>query len=222
MNTICISLGGSIIFKDGSYNIKYLKGFSYLINKHKESKFLIVTGGGSISRMLIQSAKSIINNNYALDEIGIMITRVNAIVVSELIKGAKLVDSIDSARNVLLNSNVAVIGGLLPGITTDSVAVLLCEALKGKVLINVSSNSYIYSKNPKYKDSKPIKNGSYDMLISRSDAEDLRMPGTNFVFDSIASKLAKRSSIIIKFVDESLEELEKVLEGKNHNGTTIK
>ncbi|MGC8652218.1 MAG: hypothetical protein ACP5UH_03135 [Candidatus Micrarchaeia archaeon] len=50
----------------------------------------------------------------------------------------------------------------------------------------------------------------------------MRLPGTNFIFDSIASKLAKRSGIALKLVDENLAELEKAIEGKSHKGTTIK
>jgi uridylate kinase len=221
MKTICISLGGSVISRNEGYNFAYLKGFSGIIERHKESKFVIVTGGGAVSRMLVSSAKSHVNNNYALDQIGIMVTRVNALVLSEIISGAIFVEDIKDAKTALLGGNIAVMGGLLPGITTDAVTVLACEALQSRLLINVSSDGYLYSKNPRYGNAKPIKKADYDLLINRANEEDARLPGTNFIFDSIAGKLAKRSGIVLKFVDENLAELEKAINGKSHNGTTI-
>ncbi|MGC8652217.1 MAG: hypothetical protein ACP5UH_03130 [Candidatus Micrarchaeia archaeon] len=107
--------------------------------------------------MLINSVSSHVKNDYALDQIGITITKINAIVLSELISRATFVEDIKDAKTALLVGNVAVMGGLLPGITTDAVAVLACEALHGRLLIDVSSNSYLYSKNPKYANAKPIK-----------------------------------------------------------------
>ncbi|MGC8586648.1 MAG: UMP kinase [Candidatus Micrarchaeia archaeon] len=221
-NVICISLGGSVIHNGNSYNTGFLRRFSNLIKDYKDKKFVIVTGGGSVSRSIISQAKEITGNNYVLDSLAISITRINALVVSELFEGCSYVESIKDAIAALERSKIVVMGGLMPGITTDTVSVLACEALRGKLLINVSSNGFIYSNSPSSKNAKKLFNTTYDLLIERADKADMRQPGTNFIFDSIASRLAKRSGIVLKFVNADIEEIRKAIEEKRHNGTTVR
>ena len=87
----------------------------------------------------------------------------------------------------------------MPGITTDSVAELACEALGSKLLINISKTSYLYDLNPSYTGAHKIVTASFEQLLGRAFSDDKREPGTNFMFDVFASILARRSGIEIKF-----------------------
>ena len=71
METICISVGGSIISREDGINIEYAKHLGETIEKYKNKKFILVVGGGYASRLYINSSKKIIKNNSILDEIGI-------------------------------------------------------------------------------------------------------------------------------------------------------
>jgi uridylate kinase len=55
------------------------------------------------------------------------------------------------AVSLLNNYKIIVMGGALPGITTDAVAVMLAEVCKAKRLVNVSNVNGIYDKPPEEK-----------------------------------------------------------------------
>ena len=53
--------------------------------------------------------------------------------------------------------------------------------------------------------------------------KDNRRAGENFIFDVLASKLLARSEIEGHFVSgKKLDDLEKAIMGKKHNGTVVK
>lgn len=221
METICISLSGGIIFNGKDFNFSYMKKLAALLDKHKDKKFVIVTGGGPIARQCISAARKGVKNKFALDKIGILSSRINAIVLSEIVPNSIIVNDIDELKRFAPSSRI-IMGGLLPGITTDSVTVLACEALGAKLLINISSVSYLYTAMPGSKNALKIKNTTFDRLIEIANREDKREPGTNFLFDIFASKLAQRSGIMLKFVDLRISELEKAISNRQHSGTVIK
>ncbi|MGC8623529.1 MAG: UMP kinase [Candidatus Micrarchaeia archaeon] len=226
---IVISLGGSVVSIAEGINVPYIKEFGKVIEEQvaKGNKFVIVTGGGYMNKLLVDSLRNDIESMSTLDDIGIDVTRINAKVVSALLKSkldvypvvVKDLDSIKAASRV---SDVVILGGLMPGITTDTVSVAACEAVGGKLLINVSSVAYVYDRNPSEPGAKKFTSMSYDQLIDLAGKYDQRNPRTNFVFDVIASKLARRSKIELRFVDKSISSLKKALNGQRHDGTIVK
>src|SRR5271166_388636 len=86
MNTICISLRGSIISRKSGVNVAYVKRLSGILKKFSSKyKFIITVGGGYASRLYISSSRQILKNEAVLDEIAIAITRINALIVKDLI-----------------------------------------------------------------------------------------------------------------------------------------
>src|SRR5271169_903952 len=86
MNTICISLGGSIVSRRNGVNVSYIKKLFGLMKKHSSKmKFIITVGGGYASRLYISSSRQILKNEAVLDEIAIAITRINALIVKDLL-----------------------------------------------------------------------------------------------------------------------------------------
>lgn len=146
---MCISLGGSLISRRNGANVSYIRKLAKVLKEYQNRyRFVIVVGGGYASRLYIRSARAVIRNNAVLDEIAIAITRINALIIKDLISDLNvypnIVTSLDELRAAVTRSNIVVLGGLLPGITTDAVAILACEVVGGKVLLNVSQDSYIY------------------------------------------------------------------------------
>ena len=62
---------------------------------------------------------------------------------------------------------------------------------------------------------------NHDKLISIASLCDSREAGSNFIFDLMASKLAKRGNIEIRFVNEDILELQLAIENKIFSGTTV-
>ncbi len=115
-------------------------------------------------------------------------------------------------------------GGTIPGITTDTDAALLAEALHAKKLVNMSNVDAIYDSNPKTNpNAKKYSKLFYTDLVSLAARGDSRRAGENFVFDLVASKIIARSGIEAHFVNgRNLDEVKKAIEGKTHSGTVVK
>ncbi len=220
---IVISLGGSTINENGKIDIKFIKNFSKIIKKEKE-KFGIVTGGGFNARVYANAVRKLKGSEFEADMAGIFGTRQNAmLLISELDSYRNVITDFNEAKNAIINNKIIVMGGLIPGISTDTVSVLLAEALEAKKVINVSNVDGIYNKNPKkYKNAKKIKKMNYDELIKLATKSDSRSAGEHFIFDLLACKIAKRSKIELHFVGKNIDEIRKAIKGKKHNGTIVR
>lgn len=210
-------------------NISYVRKLAKIIKKYSDRhKFIITVGGGYASRLYINSSRQIIKNEAVLDEIAIAITRINALIVKDLFSDMDVYPNIVTELSELRMANksnsytVVLMGGLLPGISTDAVATLTCEVAGSKILINISEDAYIYDRPPTEKGAKRLEVVDHNRMIEVASIRDTRQAGSNFVFDLVASKLAKRGHIEVRFVNDNLEQLELAIAGKKHQGTVVK
>ncbi len=224
---MCISLGGSIVSRRNGVNVSYIRKLSKLLMHYKDKyRFIITVGGGYTTRLYIHSSKQFLKNNAVLDEIAIAITRINALIVKSLLSDLgvypNIVTSLHELRMAANTSGILVLGGLLPGLSTDAVAVLSSEVLGSKVVINVSHESYIYDRHPSEKGAKRLESLDHNKLISVASLYDSREAGSNFLFDLVASKLSRRSGIEIRFVNDNINELRLALDNKKYSGSKVK
>lgn len=221
---VVLSIGGSCVNPDGRPDVKFIAGMAGLIEKSGE-KFGIVVGGGSVARAYAAAARELGASEFDADEIAIISTRQNALLLLEAMRGfaypSVLTNFID-AKKASFHSRVVVMGGTIPGITTDTDAVLLAEAIGAKRLVNISNVSGIYESDPKKNpNAKKFERMGYDELAALGAASDRRMAGTNFVFDMLACRLLGRSRIEAHFVSKDIKEIENAIKGKKHNGTIV-
>lgn len=221
---VVLSLGGSCVNPEGKPDTAFIRSFCEVVKKSKD-KIGIVVGGGSVARAYASAARELGASEFDADEIAIVSTRQNAmLLVHGLGKDAYPVVLTDfiNAKKAAATSRVIVMGGTIPGITTDTDAVLLAEAIGAKKLINISNVSGIYDSDPrKNPNAKKLDRMSYDELIALASASDKRLAGTNFVFDMLACKLIMRSKIETHFIGKDIAEIEKALNGKKHSGTVV-
>jgi uridylate kinase len=130
----------------------------------------------------------------------------------------------DEAAQALETNDFVVMGGTLPGITTDTDAVLLAERVGSKKIINVSNVEAIFTDDPrKNKDAKKISYMDFNQLVTLAAEKDSRKAGENFVFDILACKLLARSGIEAHFVSgKNLRDVEAAVMGKTHSGTIVR
>lgn len=226
MDNICISLGGSIISESKGLNLEYLQNFAKTLIKINK-KFVVVTGGGYTSKHYVSSLRSIHSNEFYLDMLGIKASELNALLVKCVFDSvengvANLCDKVSNLKNTLEKERIVITHGQLPGITTDAVAVLACEAIGCKTLINVSNISYIYDRPPEEKGAKKLAKLNHNELVHLANKYDTRAARSHFIFDIAACKFANRSQIELRFVDSTIENLKKAIEGKECNGTLVK
>jgi uridylate kinase len=225
--TITISLGGSVLSRKEGYNIGYASEFCELVKRHKGEKFLVCAGGGNLNRELLAAVAGKIGNRAHLDELGIAVTRINALILKDLLcalgvdVNETIPTSLDQLKEMHKMHRVTVFGGLMEGITTDSDAVLGAELASSRTMINVGETPYVYDRNPKEKGAKKLERLSYDELLSLARTGDRRAPRTNFIFDYVATLLAARSGIRLLFVGAEIKDLEAALAGRAHGGSTV-
>lgn len=208
-------------------NVEFIKKLADLFKRYSgEYKFVVTVGGGYSNRLYVDSTRSIIMNNSVLDQIGIAFTRINALVLKDLFSGLDIypnvVTSMEELRQAVNTSGVVIMGGLIPGISTDAVAALACEAMNGKMLINASSIAYVYDRPPAEKGAKKLERLTHQALLDLAYKYDSRVAKSSFIFDLVACKIAQRASIEIRFVSASIADLEAAMLGKEHNGSTVK
>lgn len=229
-NLSVISLGGSLIVPD-EIDWQFLKAFrSLLVEQIKRGqKFILITGGGKICRKYQEAAGKILElPAEEKDWLGVHTTRLNAQLVKTIFldyahprinKNPKTKE--DLSNHFAQGEGLMVAAGWKPGWSTDYVATILAQRLGAKTVINLSNVRYVYDKDPKkHSDAQRIE--QINWADFRKIVGDKWDPGLNMPFDPIASKLAQEINLEVIITEgKDIENLQKVLNGKNFEGTRI-
>ena len=144
MDSIVISIGGSVVLSEG-IDISYFEKLNALVTKlSKKYKIYLVMGGGKTARTYIQLGRQLGFDEDKLDEIGIEITRINAKILSNLIKSSnqKIPHTTDDAKN--MKESVVIMGGTIPGHSTDMVGAELAEKTQSSKFIIATNVDGVY------------------------------------------------------------------------------
>ncbi len=220
-----IALGGSIAFPE-KIKTRYLRKFHIFIQKEikKKRKFVIVCGGGYITRKYQSSAAKITKiSNEDKDWIGIHSTRLNAHFLRIVFKRESEPIVMDKRFKLakFKKQPIIIASGWQPGWSTDYVAVQIAKDFNIKQVIILGKPDYVYTKDfEKSKKARPIK------IISWKDYLKLIpkkwTPGLHAPVDPIAGRLAKKENIKVIVADgEKLDNLKKILNSQKFRGTTI-
>ncbi len=224
METLILSVGGSIIVPDKP-DYFFLNEFKNFVIKHlNKYRFIIMCGGGRINTYYNTAAKRISKiSNDDLDWLGIMASRLNAELMRTIFGDLAYNKVIYNPTKKINTKKKVIIGaGYKPGWSTDYDAVLIAKQLKVKKILNLTNIAHVYDKNPsKYKDAKKLFHVNwkeYRKIVGKK-----WMPRLNSPFDPIASKEAQKLKlkvIILKGTD--LKNVENYILGKDFDGTIIK
>jgi uridylate kinase len=237
-----IALGGSIMYPDeidpvrgregpqrasasNGIDVAYLKNFKKFILGYikKGHRFLIITGGGKISRVYQAAAGKIAQvTDEDKDWIGIHATRLNAHLLWTIFLEVADPVVVDSRYKIKkIKYPVTIASGWRPGWSTDYIAVALAEDFGADRVIIAGKPSHVFDKDfTKHKDAKPFKEltwKNYRQLIP-----DKWVPGFHSPVDPVGAKLAEKigtKAIVINGKD--LKNFAKVIEDKEFVGTTI-
>ena len=227
MVDVVISLGGSLM-NPGEPDTDYVKEIAGLLAKmSRRYKLAVVTGGGSAARVYARAVRRAGGNEFIADEAAIIATRQNALLlIAALGKNAytSVIKNFDGATAASTSGKIIVMGGTIPGFTTDADAVLLAEKFGARRVVNLSMVDGIYDSNPKRnKHAKKYARLGFEKLVELASHCDKRKAGEHFVFDLFACKIIARSGIETHFVHgRRLADVERAIEGKQHSGTIVK
>ena len=223
MESIVISIGGSVILSE-DVNLTFYKELKTLLNKlSKKLKVYLVVGGGKTARSYIKLGRVLNIKENFLDELGIDVTRLNAKLLLKFLglSNFKIPNTTNEASE--FKDPIVVMGGTTPGHSTDMVGAELAEITNSSKFIIATNVDGVYNKDPnKYSNAKLIKEISIDELID-SFGTNWETAGKNIVIDGPALKIIKKAKIQTYVLNgKRLDQLKNAIDNKEFLGTVIK
>jgi uridylate kinase len=195
---IVVRIGGSIV--GFPPNPAIIKGYIDLLIDLKKQGFEIITvvGGGSLARDFIGIAAGLGLEEKFRDWIAIHVSRLFARLfvygLGDLSCGDVII-GLDEAKNCLEEGKIVVMGGLRPGMTTDTVAALVGEKVKADLLIKGSNVEGVFDKDPKkFFNAVKLEKISFDELSSFFEVKNHKA-GINQIIDPEAVKVLQRCKL---------------------------
>lgn len=224
---VVLSVGGSLL-NPGKPDFDFIEKLASLLKRLKSKyQFAVVCGGGVPAREQASCIRKLGGSEFLADETAILCTRMNALLlIASLGDDAypSVAESFKEATGAMSSGKIVLMGGTIPGITTDTDAALLAEGIGAARIVNLSNVDGVYTADPrKDRSAKKLGSMSFSQLVELASEYDKRRAGTRFVFDVIACKLIARSGIETHFVHgKNLNEVQSAIEGKRHSGTVVK
>ncbi|RMF32253.1 MAG: UMP kinase [Candidatus Nitrosothermus koennekii] len=191
---VVIKLSGRVFDNPTKDSIKeYATLLKELYNE--DIKSIVIAGGGPIARFYINLARELGYDEASLDQLGIIVSRLNARLLIAALGNYAYPNVPESLDEIALADKIVVAGGLHVGQSTNATAAIIAEKVKADLFINATDVDGIYSKDPrKFSDAvlldainiKDLRN----MLIEQSTAA-----GEYDLMDIIALKIIERSKI---------------------------
>ena len=149
---IVVRIGGSVVANP--INTELMSKYADIIKAVKQQghEVAVVLGGGALAREFIGIAKNLGLDMNAQDEIAISCSRLFAQLFLKKLGDAtcnKVAITLDDAAQCLSEGKVVVMGGLKPGITTDTVTALVAERINAELLVKGTDQNGVYDKDPR-------------------------------------------------------------------------
>ena len=192
------AVGGGII-QDNLENME-----EFVSSFPDEEQIAVVTGAGDLNKY--QSAVS--GNNGEKDLIGIKATRLHAQTVLTEMENAypETPETPEEVQVAASSGKNVVMGGLVPGYSTDAVAATVAELLDADLYIATTVDG-IYSEDPEeVSDAEKFDEISVEKLLEITGGAN--EPGVYSVVDEAAVRIIDRSEISTKIFQADLENLE--------------
>ncbi|MGB9853987.1 MAG: UMP kinase [Candidatus Bathyarchaeales archaeon] len=191
---IVIRLGGSVVATP--VNTSLIEKYAEILKelKAKGHELVVVVGGGALARDFIKIAKELGLKEKDQDDLAISVSRLFAqLFIKTLgkISCEKVPLSVKEAVECLERGMIAVLGGLKPGMTTDTVAALIAERINADMLIKATDQEGVYNKDPrKYPDAVKLDKLRFEEL-PQVLAEKKHKAGIHQILDPEAVKVLK-------------------------------
>lgn len=225
---IVVSLGGSLIYPD-NIDFEFIRNFRQFVKDHVAQgwQFLIITGGGQLTRDFQAGAQKILGDEVTkddLDWLGIHTTRVNAHLMRTVfydLAQAKIVTNPEESE-IDTEADIVVCGGWKPGWSTDYVATKIAQRVGAPFVVNMTNIKQVYTDDPKKNpDAKPLEDMTWTEF--RKIVGDEWVPGMNAPFDPIAAKLCQENHINALIMQgHDLENLANAMETGVFKGTLLR
>lgn len=195
---VVVRIGGSVVASPPTAEI--IAEYAELLERveKQKHKLVVVVGGGSVARDFIELAQDLSLNEADQDEVAISVSRLFAQLFA-----LKLGDlspnfvprTVDEAVKLFGRGKIVIMGGVKPGMTTDTVSAMIAEKIAADLLVKASDVDGVYTKDPKkYDDAEKIDHLSFDDLGALFELDEHRA-GINQILDPKAVRVLQKCRI---------------------------
>jgi uridylate kinase len=194
---IVLRIGGSVL--GSPPNSPIIKSYVKKILSIKKRGHVIagIVGGGLLSREYIKISKDLDLSKKDQDIIAILVSRLNADIVARKIKLEKYNEvpiNVLELKRLLKENRIAIMGGLKPGMTTDTVAAIVAKSIQADLFIKATNQEGVYTSDPKINPkAKKIDRLTYKEFIKISHKK--HKPGIHTILDLKAIRILKEAKI---------------------------
>jgi len=222
---VVVSIGGSVLAPDLDESVvrEHAAAVEELLAADVSTG--LVVGGGAVARDYILAARELGENEIALDDMGIAVTRLNARLLIAALGDAAAptpIESYDGGLEAMRRGDVPVLGGVAPGQTTDAVAAALAEYVEADLLVYATSVPGVFTADPnEADDAEHIESMTARDLVDVIVDTEL-VAGSSAPVDLLAAKLIERSGMRTIVLDGTAPGriVDAVLRGA-HDGTDV-
>ncbi|MEA3203649.1 MAG: uridylate kinase [Thermoplasmata archaeon] len=229
MERVAVVMGGSIL-APAELDPAFLQDVAgRLAEWSKERQLFVVVGGGSPARKYISAARLSGVAEDLLDRIGIQATRLNAQTLACILRklGAdvnlEVPHSTAQALRFAEQHAIVVMGGTVPGHSTDYVAVELAVEGRCARFVDATNVDGVYTRDPnKHRDARFLPQMSFEDLLAVIGEREWTAAGAPGVIDGPATVLLARHGVptcVVRGTD--LESLADAVAGRPFRGTSI-
>ena len=229
MDRVALVIGGSILAPAEPDTAFLSKVADSLTAWSKGTQLFVVVGGGQPARRAIEAARSCGVAEGDLDRIGIQATRLNAQGLACILRkrgaNCNLEIPVTTAQALRLGTqhDVIVMGGTVPGHSTDYVAVELAVEGGCQRFVNATNVDGVYTRDPnKHKDAKMKPELTFEELLGIIEERVWSTAGAAGVLDGPSTVLVASKGVPTCIVDgRDLDNLGKAVKGDRFHGTRI-
>ncbi len=223
MDKVVVSIGGSILVP-GENDADYISELAGMLKGISDRvQLAVVCGGGKTARYYAEIGRGLGGDTYQLDILGIGATRLNAQLLSLAL--GDMPDTVPTTAEETAGRSepgrIVVMGGTVPGHTTDAVSMMVARELGACRVVNATSVDAVYTDDPRVnKDAVRIPT----MTIAELGDIVYKEHGASksSVFDPLGVRIAMECGIDISIVDgRNLTELRNAILGEPFSGTSV-
>jgi len=220
---LVIKLSGSVFnFKTTSKSLKEYA--QLLLDIQAKVQPVVVSGGGIIARHYVNLARSLGSDESSLDEMGIEISRLNAMLLSAALGDSVypvIPSNLEEISIACQSGKILVSGGLHPGQSTNATAALICEKIKADRFLNATDVDGIYDSDPKKSPkAKLFKELSIKKCLQLLNTESTQA-GNYDLLDIVAMKIIERSKISTWVIKSDPKIIRNLILKNSQTGTKI-
>lgn len=203
MKKVVLSLGGSVLIPSIEEH-RIARYAAVLQEIARYARLYVVVGGGGEARSYITAARQVGCSEAAADEVGIAVTRINALLLAGGLGDAACPVIAGSQAEAMAwgaTGRIVLMGGVTPAQTTDAVAAVLAERCGAALMVNLTSVDGIYTADPRIDPAaERLDRLTPEKLLEIVGTGSL-MAGANTVIDMVAAKVIQRSKIPLLVID---------------------